>query len=197
MVYYQRFTRSDPGSTTSKKQKSVKKQKNITTPTFDWQRITKDVFADRHTSAQAERLKEIQKAIGSVDELVFVSARKVTGDFHVPMGQLSFSALVSPALKISDKWQDLHTITDRNTQRVRHIVRRWMGWCTLAYKSFKRPSWAEGVLVQIAPEREEERSAFAFCVDGDNQEAIVLGWLPAQDNEPFLLHPPPEGSGVE
>ena len=186
MVHYQRFTRSQPVAPPHSDQSDKKRTKNDIGLTFDWQSIRDNVFAGRGKS-----MKDIQRDFGSAKELVFVCARKVTGDFHVTMGQMSFIAVVSPAVKVTDKWRSLDTIIDRNTHRVRHVLRGWMGWCTLAYPGFRRPHWNEGLLVKIAPEREGERPGFAFCTDG-NQEAIVLSWLPAQDNEPFLLQPPPD-----
>ena len=172
MLYYHRFTRTEAGSGGDSD--------------FDWAHIRAKIFDGRE--GKPRWTDKLKPSVAAANELVFVCARKVTGDVHVPMGSLSFSALVSPLLPTPASQRD--TITDRSTQRVRLVSRRWMGWCTLAHIGFRYPSWTKGQLVQVAPERAGQRPGFAFCPGDEwDHEAIVISWLPTQDNEPFLLRP--------
>lgn len=192
MLYYQRFTRTEAAWTA-----------DALSLDFDWDRIRAEVFAGR----DASELQQIQLAVGAVEELVFVCARKITGDFHVPMGSMSFGALVSPALRFPTsmhgldtdrrtKRVGLDTVTDRSTKRVRRVSRHWLGWRTLAYPGFRSPQWTGGLFVQIAAERSGQMPGFAFCVNRTDA-AIVLSRLPTQDTEPFLLKPRPEQMHVQ
>ena len=153
---------------------------------FDWARIKAEVFAGRNALA----LKLLQACVvcsaKAVDELVFVCWRKITGDVHVPMGNVSFCALITPSLLLpeTDSLQRAETVTDRNTGRTAHITHRWYAWGTRALPGFRRPQWSNGMFVRL---RSDAAPRLAFCFNSNS--ATILDWLPAQDNEPFLVRP--------
>lgn len=132
---------------------------------------------------------------GSSD-VVFVVGRKVTGDWHVPMRQITFVALVHPQMQhdAESTFRNLRRVRDRGEDgsgKSYDVIRSFVGWGTLAFPGFRRPSWNDGTLCQIrtSSSEEEEDDAFAF-VWGQwshrTNEACVLRWIKTQSRFPFF-----------
>jgi hypothetical protein len=104
-----------------------------------------------------------------------ISARKVTGDTHVPTGEVTWVANISKTIEDSDRPE---FVLDHNRQR--HNVRRaWPGYGTLAHIIFQMPSWNEGWLYQLEDDEYDGSSRFAFAWSKyQNQKCIILNGLP-------------------
>ena len=90
--------------------------------------------------------------------------RKVTGDMHVPVGEITWFADIT---RRSDTNTAPTTVEDQNGNRHR-IVRSWNGMGTLAYPMFRNPSWDKGWLLEL------EGNLFAFCWSQFHQQGITI-----------------------
>ena len=106
--------------------------------------------------------------------------RKVTGDFHVPMGATTFIALLEPQLQAEPPPPRVLTAAGFETVR-----QGWMGFGTLARPGFRDPSWDRGWLAQLEDDADGRRFAFAFQSDY-NQSVIVLSQIGAQNTAYFF-----------
>lgn len=107
---------------------------------------------------------------------ILVSARKVTGDLHVPTGEVTWCANISADCQSSR--EPPHTIRDRRNIQHR-VVRSWPGWGTLAFPYFACPHWDNGWLVQLEDDDRDDTSRFAFCWSSfEFDECTVLTALP-------------------
>ena len=111
--------------------------------------------------------------------------RKVTGDFHVPMGAATFAALLEPTL---DEGREAappppsFAVTRGGHERV---VRGWDGFGTLAYPGFGSPQWDPGWLVQLEDDEDGRRFAFVWgSRQGDS--ANLLHQVVAQSTAVFV-----------
>jgi len=113
-----------------------------------WERIGNEIF--NHADGQRdddEIFDHVKVAVtgGRHEEVVFVCGRKLTGDVHVPMGKLTFAALVHPALATTTA---LPFVSDRGDHRSPPAsipaVRSFLGWGTLARFGFRMPCWDKG-----------------------------------------------------
>lgn len=114
--------------------------------------------------------------------LVFVKATKVCGDIYVPMGAVSFAALVDPppavAVFAGHVGAAGATVVDRQTGSVEPVERRWPGLGALAFAGFRHASWGAGSLVQLADDADgTQRFGFVWQ---RAQDAVVLHWVDAQ-----------------
>ena len=124
-------------------------------------------------------------------ELVFVIGRKVTGDMHVPLGEVTWVALVHPSLPAEGDDKEptcgpavTDTIRDRGGGSER-VIRSWHGVGTLAMPGFRGASWAPGRLLQLEPDAEgQDRFGFEW---GGREGATVLRWLEAQSSFAWLV----------
>ena len=187
----------------------------------DRERIVAEVFDGRpnsdhgleHCAGVALRRKRAGKECSKV---VFCVGRKATGDMHVPMGAITWAALVYPPDDSPERPQRsaLEMIFDDSEEREREVRGSWFGFGCLAFPGFNSPSWSLGRLCLLAPDRappplpptrkageggaqsddaaeeydEDEGDTFAFAWDR-NQNATVLKWLPAQ-NDVQAMRPP-------
>ena len=125
------------------------------------------------------------------DSIVVVLGRKVTGDIHVPMRQLTFGALVHPAIPLrSSATVCPTTVKDRGGKEEEYnVLRHWDGWGTLAYQHFQNPSWASGCLLQVARSNQLETAGTPNCFgflwkeddDGRPHAVSILERMPEQD----------------
>ena len=124
------------------------------------------------------------------ESIVVVLGRKVTGDIHVPMRQLTFGALVHPTIPLrSSATVCPTTVKDRGGKEEEYnVLRHWDGWGTLAYEHFQNPSWASGCLLQVARSNQREKGAphrFGFlwkeADDGQPHAVSILERMPEQD----------------
>ena len=124
------------------------------------------------------------------ESIVVVLGRKVTGDIHVPMRQLTFGALVHPTIPLrSSATVCPITVKDRGGKEEEYnVIRHWDGWGTLAYEHFQNPSWASGCLLQVARSNQREKGAphrFGFlwkeADDGQPHAVSILERMPEQD----------------
>jgi len=121
--------------------------------------------------------------------VVFILGRKVTGDCHVPMRQLTFGALVHPQISLEGRDARPSSVVDRGGQKERFdVLRGWDGWGTLAYENFQNPGWAPGTLLQVAgmvgaAQESSENHKFAFRWDNGDESGTtsVLTRLKEQD----------------
>eukprot|EP00940_MAST-03C_sp_MAST-3C-sp2_P002563 g2563.t1 len=129
----------------------------------------------------------------AASEVVFATGRKVTGDVHVTMGQLTWAALVWPAFEEdSDEYRGLRDVAERGHPSRRYpVVRTFFGWGCLAAPGFTNPSWNQGRLVQIDPglrarsgDRDIHSFAFLWGRDGGD-DVSLLRWLDIQERLPF------------
>jgi len=95
---------------------------------------------------------------------VLMVGRKVTGDMHVPVGEITWFADIT---RRSDTNTAPTTVEDQNGNRHR-IVRSWNGMGTLAYPMFRNPSWDKGWLLEL------EGNLFAFCWSQFHQQGITI-----------------------
>eukprot|EP00554_Chaetoceros_debilis_P016448 CAMPEP_0194123412 /NCGR_PEP_ID=MMETSP0150-20130528/54419_1 /TAXON_ID=122233 /ORGANISM="Chaetoceros debilis, Strain MM31A-1" /LENGTH=508 /DNA_ID=CAMNT_0038816647 /DNA_START=81 /DNA_END=1604 /DNA_ORIENTATION=+ len=91
--------------------------------------------------------------LGSHDSSsVLLIGRKVTGDMHVPAGEITWFADIN---RLCGDGTAPATIEDQNGTHHR-VVRSWNGLGTLSYSLFRKPSWDEGWLLEL------EANIFAF-----------------------------------
>jgi hypothetical protein len=187
----------------------------------EWQRIGLEIFnqENKRRDGQCDATGAFDAVKGTVnaifhdreDSVVFVVGRKVTGDMHVPMRQLTFGAVVHPVLSLLA--QDgaaaprIDEVRDRGgAQRMHRVIRSWSGWGTLAYPRFDSPSWARGMLVQVGAERadhaggsshsqvglgagQEDLFGFVWSRGGDSgamDNTSIFRRLPSQDEFPWF-----------
>lgn len=135
-----------------------------------------------------------QIKITKQESIVVVLGRKVTGDIHVPMRQLTFGAIVHPSLNLAACVGDdcPSKVRDRGSGREEYsVVRHWDGWGTLAFPFFNDPGWAPGALLQVVSlekdrndKKEMEKGnhhRFGFLWKGDNDEVSILKRMTEQD----------------
>jgi hypothetical protein len=151
-----------------------------------------DCFGERQPPHRALALLEAQWRAGLACR--FVSARKVTGDVHVPSGEVTWVALVSDvdnagAAGAGFVNESLAALVDGSGQR-RQARQAWPGWGTLSMAGFRSPRWATGWLLELEPSvegragaragelRAAEERRFAFHWEGRAQPLIVLAPLP-------------------
>ncbi len=129
-----------------------------------WKRIGHEIYnqADNRTDGQSDAtgvFDAVKDAVNATfhdreDSVIFVIGRKVTGDVHVPMRQLTFGAVVHPPISLlaadGGTAPSISEVRDRGEGQSKHrVIRSWSGWGTLAYPRFSSPSWARGMLVQV------------------------------------------------
>lgn len=127
-----------------------------------------------------------QDASYSKTPITFVIGRKVTGDFHVPMKQLSFGALLFPRLE--------ETTTENRPTRFRDqassateaysITQSWYGWGTLAHPLFVKPLWSRGIFVTAVSSSEEPQFGFVWHAQDRTPHGSILTRMKEQDNFP-------------
>uniref|UniRef100_A0A7S2IA19 F-box domain-containing protein n=1 Tax=Haptolina brevifila TaxID=156173 RepID=A0A7S2IA19_9EUKA len=111
----------------------------------------------------------------------FLVGKKVTGDFHVPMGACTFIALISPKLDASPPCPS--AVRTRGGHLP--IVRGWSGFGTLAFPGFGNPHFSPGWLVQI--EDDVDGCRFAFMFEGrESDPANVLTRVASQSTACYL-----------
>jgi hypothetical protein len=139
-----------------------------------------DCFGERQPPHRALALLEAQWRAGLACR--FVSARKVTGDVHVPSGEVTWVGLVSVVANAGA----LGTLVDGSGQR-HQPHQAWPGWGTLSMAGFQNPHWAQGWLLELQPAAVDARQAraephrrsrYAFHWQGHPQPLIVLAPLP-------------------
>jgi len=116
--------------------------------------------------------------------ITVASGTKVTGDVHVPMGQVAWVALIEPShqsLNISDLPELPTGLHDKEGNRV-NVIRGWPGAGTLAGIGFKDARWDFGWLLLLT---EGRNTRFAFAWLGD-LDVIVLSWVQVQDSSSYL-----------
>lgn len=108
--------------------------------------------------------------------------RKVTGDFHVPMGAHTFVALLEPPLPSAPP-PPVRVPTAAGEEVVRQ---GWAGFGTLAMPGFQGAGWDRGWLVQLEDDP-ADGSRFAFVWESQAQEkSTVLTKVAAQNNAFYL-----------
>ena len=82
----------------------------------------------------------------NANEAIFIIARKVTGDLHVPSGAITFGALIHPQLESDEDKDNLpKKVRDRDRADIMYdVIKHYPGWGTLAYPGFRNPSWIDG-----------------------------------------------------
>lgn len=153
-----------------------------------WRRVKDEMFGG-DTRADPGGIFEglrAEVAAGGQRELLFLVGRKVTGDYHVPMGELSFCALISPLRSSADGVQPGSRIGERGAagggSRRSYIVEdAFPGWGTLAFPGFHQPSWDHGTIVRA-------QNLIGFVWTREQEEAAMLRWLPDQDSYPWFLN---------
>lgn len=145
-----------------------------------------EISEDNGKSQQDERQVLLDDAFGgripsdfsTKEELTtfLISGRKVTGDTHVPTGEVTWVANMSKT--IEDTSDRPEFVLDHNRQR-HNVKRAWPGYGTLAYLFFQRPSWNDGWLYQLEDDEYDGSSRFAFAWSKwQNEECIILNGLP-------------------
>ena len=123
-----------------------------------WKLIGKEIFNQNEQRDSTDAFLAVQTGVNaalgnSEDSVVFVVGRKITGDVHVPMRQLTFGAIVHPALILpgaDGEKPNIGVVRDRGGMNQNHqVTHSWSGWGTLAYPRFESPSWSRGMLVQV------------------------------------------------
>jgi hypothetical protein len=112
--------------------------------------------------------------------------RKITGDFHVPMGASTFVALLEPAMPQEGRETAPPPPTFALTRGGRErVVRGWDGFGTLALPGFGSPQWDPGWLVQLEDDGDGRRFAFVWgSRQGDS--ANMLHQVVAQNTAVFV-----------
>ena len=110
---------------------------------------------------QGQVLQRVKDAVisGNHAEITLLTARKVTGDLHVPSGTFTFWALIKPSIGLFVP--QIETVQDRGasiSQPPQRVKRSFPGAGTLAYPHFESPSWVHGQLVEL----EDEKLGFVF-----------------------------------
>ena len=123
--------------------------------------------------------------------LTFIKATKVCGDLYVPMGSVTFCALVDPpeavdALRASVSEPPV-VVVDRQTSANEPVSRAWPGLGALAFIGFNHFSVSPGDLVRLA-DAPDGTHRFGFCWQRD-QDAIILHWIAAQESAKYLQAP--------
>jgi hypothetical protein len=143
-----------------------------------------DCFGERQPPHRALALLEAQWRAGLACR--FVSARKVTGDVHVPSGEVTWVGLVSDvanaAAGSSSQALGSAELVDASGRR-RQARQAWPGWGTLSRTGFRSPQWAPGFLLELQelqppclPPAGQRR--FAFHWEGRPLPLVVLAPLP-------------------
>ena len=113
------------------------------------------------------------------DKIIIVLGRKVNGDFHVPMRQLTFGAVVHPSLNLNGGNKVPSVVVDRGGKQQTHrVMNSWDGFGTLAYPNFQNPGWSNGRLLQVET---KDGDAFAFQWGDDAGSSSVLKRMSEQD----------------
>jgi hypothetical protein len=126
-------------------------------------------------------------ASGMTDSVVVVTGRKVTGDLHVPSGELTFGALVHPQVTLTNtgRAECPETVIDRGGKHLEYrVLRHWDGWGTLAFENFRNPSWSIGTLLQLTGDYRgtgDHRDSFGFRWGQGNSTTSVLKRMAEQD----------------
>eukprot|EP00933_Yihiella_yeosuensis_P040716 TRINITY_DN35082_c0_g1_i1.p1 TRINITY_DN35082_c0_g1~~TRINITY_DN35082_c0_g1_i1.p1 ORF type:complete len:481 (-),score=75.20 TRINITY_DN35082_c0_g1_i1:321-1763(-) len=131
---------------------------------------------------------EIQELDNLQMDVTFLRGTKQCGDFHVPLGAVTFVAVCGPPeaiLTLAHGKTPPSSVRNRLTNQMEVVIQSWRGFGTLATPGFGRPSWAGGWLVRIQDDSTTGNHRFAFCWDM-NQDAVVLQWIRLQDSSPFL-----------
>eukprot|EP00939_MAST-03C_sp_MAST-3C-sp1_P004664 g4664.t1 len=164
-----------------------------------WESIRKEMFCSDIQQDPQGAFDRVRRQLDSAREIVFVTGRKCTGDIHVPSGELTWVALVHPAMPIEAS-EEVDYVSEREVPSLRYHVRRsFFGWGTLAHPGFRRPCWNIGLLVQIDAEgldhrpiirggrSARERHAFGFLWGRSGRsDVVVLRWLRIQEECPFF-----------
>jgi len=139
-------------------------------------------------------LQQILDGVPPNETCSFLVGTKVTGDIHVPAGQATFVALLSPryAREQLDTAREAQPrqVINRSTRQQECVHSSWPGFGTLAMPGFGAPSWASGWLVRLEalPDDTGNQTGgdrFGFMWDR-NQDMVVLEYIPSQLTSPFL-----------
>lgn len=102
---------------------------------------------------------------------VLLVGRKVTGDLHVPAGEITWFADIT---KLNSTTNSPTTVNDKDGNKHR-VIKSWNGMGTLAFPGFNHPSWDSGWLLEL------EKGLFAFGWSRIyNQDVIILHKSPFQ-----------------
>lgn len=126
---------------------------------------------------------------GGADDtkLSFLLGTKVTGDVHVPCGQKTFVAVLSPPGLRRDlergRSGSTTQILNRATHELETVRNSWPAHGMLAFPGFQNPSWSQGQLLQLASEHGDR---FGFMWNRQ-QDVIVLAYVPSQQHTGLFL----------
>ena len=125
----------------------------------------------------------------NANEAIFIIARKVTGDVHVPSGAITFGALIHPQLESDEDKNDLpKKVRDRDRSAITYdIIKHYPGWGTLAYPGFRNPSWIDGNFLQVESDASGgHRFGFQWGSDSTDFTVTILSWIGLQDDFPWF-----------
>jgi len=166
---------------TEKKERIASEKAGLDT----WIRIYEEVFDRRGKNEMLEIKCYLEDTNANVDEIIFVTGRKVTGDLHVPMGETTWVALVYPILPLDR--QEFESVRGREDGKSLDVMRSFPGWGTLAYPGFEQASFSKGSLVQVA-NGHHGGHRFGFTWER-GQDSTIMEWMDVQDSNPFLSAP--------
>ena len=111
---------------------------------------------------------------------VLLTGRKVTGDFHVPLGATTFIAVLEPALDFPSPPERVRTVGS-----FLRVQQGWYGFGTLAHPGFCNPTFSRGWLVRLEDDSDGQRYAFVWAGRIDTP-ANVLTQVVAQRTACYL-----------
>jgi hypothetical protein len=161
-----------------------------------WSIIKDEIFNSSTTFRQSDPsniFDKLQYQIlnSGINEIVFMIARKVTGDAHVPSTAITFGALIYPVFDPPKcEKQQLKVVHDRDYTKTKYkVIKEYAGWGTLAYPGFRNPTWSHGQFLQVESNLANDGHRFAFHWgehDEDEVEATILNWVSLQDDFPWF-----------
>ena len=174
-----------------------------------WKIIQDEIFnssAKFQQSDPSNIFDNLQKQVSNsqITEVVFLTARKVTGDIHVPAGVITFASLIYPEIEsISDKdstttkkgadkynMQDTFVYDRDNANTKYKLLKKYRGWGTVSYPGFRNPSWLKGHFLQVEPDSSGgDRFGFHWGdMDDDDgrDETTILNWVTLQNDFPWF-----------
>ena len=159
-----------------------------------WRQIQADIFNHNSMFQQRDpqsifnqtRLKILKT---NTNEVIFIIARKVTGDVHVPSGAITFGALIHPQLESDEDKNNLpKKVRDRDRADIMYdVIKHYPGWGTLAYPGFRNPSWIDGNFLQVESDASGgHRFGFQWGSDSTDFTVTILSWIGLQDDFPWF-----------
>ena len=111
-----------------------------------------------------------------------VSGRKVTGDIHVPTGELAFVAITSPVKNVAIFPTPPSVLVKGS--RCHQVTNAWPCWKQLARPFYCDPSWKEGWLLELRGTQHADDDwgeGLEYC-----DAAQYAFWVPEDDNNIIL-----------